>query len=63
MLIRHYDGESAMQRFFNSSNLGLPVSLLASALKRDAESISKDTATNESLVYTGNNCIKSSIKL
>ena len=35
MLIRHYDGESAMQRFFNSSSLGLPVSLLASAMKRD----------------------------
>ena len=61
MLIRHYDSESSMQRFFNASSLGLPVSFLASAMKRDAESISKDADANEPVVYKGNNCIKSSI--
>ena len=63
MLIRHYDGESAMQRFFNSSSLGLPVSLLASAMKRDAESLARDSATNEAIIYKGNKCIKSAIDL
>ena len=63
MLIRHYDGESAMQRFFNSSSLGLPVSLLASAMKRDAESLTREVAANEAVIYTGNQCIKSSINL
>ena len=63
MLIRYYDSESSMQRFFNSSNLGLPVSLLASAMKIDVESISKDTAANEPIAYAGNSCIKSSIEL
>ena len=40
MLIRYYNKNSSMQRFFNKSNLGLPVKLLASAIKRDAESMS-----------------------
>ena len=63
MLIRHYDGESPIQRFFNSSNLGLPVSLLASAMIRDAESMLNNTEKKDPIVYTGNSCIKSCIKL
>ena len=63
MLMRHYDSESFMQRFYNTSSLGLPVSYLASAMKRDAESLSKDSDANEPIVYKGNNCIKSSIDL
>ena len=63
MLIRHYNNESAMQRFFNSSSLGLPVSLLASAMKRDAESLTRDAPEGEAIIYTGNQCIKSSINL
>ena len=39
MLIREYNEHSRLQRFFNSSNLGLPVRTLAAALKRDAEAI------------------------
>ena len=59
MLIRYYDKNSSMQRFFNKSNLGLPVKLLASAIKRDAESMSSDD--NNIFIYTGNKCIKSAI--
>ena len=61
--MRHYDSESFMQRFFNSSSLGLPVSLLASAMKRDAESLTRDAPAGEAIIYTGNQCIKSSINL
>ena len=59
MLMRHYDKNSSMQRFFNKSNLGLPVKLLASAIKRDAESMSSDG--NTIFIYTGNKCVKSAI--
>ena len=61
MLIRHYNSNSSLQRFFSSTNLGLPVNILASAMIRDSESINKNTKTDEPLVYTGNGCIKSSI--
>ena len=59
MLIRKYNEHSRLQRFFNSSNLGLPVRALAAALKRDAEAISKKSINN--FIYLGNKCIKSSI--
>ena len=59
MLIRKYNEHSRLQRFFNSSNLGLPVRTLAAALKRDAEAISKKSINN--FIYLGNKCIKSSI--
>ena len=59
MLIRKYNEHSRLQRFFNSSNLGLPVKTLAAALKRDAEAISENSIN--SLIYLGNKCIKSSI--
>ena len=61
MLIRAYDKDSSFHRFFDSTSLGLPVGLLASAMIRDSESINKDTKTDEPFVYTGNGCIKSSI--
>ena len=61
MLIRGYNKGSSFHRFFDSTSLGLPVGLLASAMIRDSESISKDTKKDEPLVYTGNGCIKSSI--
>ncbi len=63
MLIRHYNNESALQRFFNSNNFGLPVSLLASAMIRDAESISQDSDIKDQVIYIGNACIKSSISI
>ena len=63
MLMRHYDETSALQQFFNDSNMGLPVSLLASAIKRDSEAILEQSNKTESIVYIGNNCIKSSITL
>jgi hypothetical protein len=63
MLIRHYNNESALQRFFSSTNLGLPVSLLASAMIRDAESISLNSDKKDPFIYTGNSCIKSSINI
>ena len=63
MLIRYYDKTSPMQRFFNKSNLGLPVKLLASAIKRDSESITLDDGENEILIYSGNKCIKSAIQI
>jgi len=59
MLIREYNEHSRLQRFFNSSNLGLPVRTLAAALKRDAEAISEKSINN--FIYLGNKCIKSSI--
>ena len=59
MLIRKYNEHSRLQRFFNSSNLGLPVKTLAGALKRDAEAISGES--RNPIVYIGNHCIKSSI--
>ena len=59
MLIRKYNEHSRLQRFFNSSNLGLPVHTLAAALKRDAEAMSKKSINN--FIYLGNKCIKSSI--
>ena len=61
MLIRGYNIGSSFHRFFDSTSLGLPVGLLASAMIRDSESINKDTKTDEPFVYTGNGCIKSSI--
>jgi oxidoreductase len=63
MLMRYYDETSALQQFFNDSNMGLPVSLLASAIKRDSEAILEQSNKTESIVYIGNNCIKSSITL
>ncbi len=63
MLIRYYDETSSLQQFFNDSNMGLPVSLLASAMKRDSEAIMEQSNKTESIVYIGNNCIKSSITL
>tara|TARA_Y100001970_G_C14078916_1_gene773580 strand:+ start:278 stop:1006 length:729 start_codon:yes stop_codon:yes gene_type:complete len=63
MLIRKYNNESALQRFFNTTNLGLPVDLLASAMIRDAESLSLGQEITEPFVYSGNSCIKSSIDL
>ena len=48
-----------MQKFFDSTNLGLPVKTLAAALKRDAEAISENSI--KSFIYLGNKCIKSSI--
>jgi len=63
MLIRHYNSNSSLQRFFSSTNLGLPVNILASAMIRDSESISQDTEIYEPVVYTGNGCIKSSIEI
>ena len=63
MLIRYYDKNSSMQRFFNKSNLGLPVKLLASAIKRDSESITLDDGKNKILIYLGNKCIKSAIQI
>ena len=63
MLIRYYNNESALQRFFSSTNLGLPVSLLASAMIRDAESISLNSDKKDPFIYTGNSCIKSSINI
>ena len=59
MLIRKYNEYSKMQRFFDSSSLGLPVKTLAAAMKRDAEAISKNSIN--SFIYLGNKCIKSSI--
>ena len=59
MLIRKYNEHSRMHRFFDSTNLGLPVKTLAGALKRDAEAISKES--RDPIVYVGNHCIKSSI--
>ena len=61
--MRYYDETSALQQFFNDSNMGLPVSLLASAMKRDSEAILEQSNKTESIVYVGNNCIKSSITL
>ena len=63
MLMRYYDETSALQQFFNDSNIGLPVSLLASAIKRDSEAVLEQSNKTESIVYIGNNCIKSSITL
>ena len=63
MLMRYYDENSSLQQFFNDSNMGLPVSLLASAMKRDSEAILEQSNKTESIVYIGNNCIKSSITL
>ena len=63
MLMRYYDETSSLQQFFNDSNMGLPVSLLASAMKRDSEAILEQSNKTESIVYVGNNCIKSSITL
>ena len=63
MLMRYYDETSALQQFFNDSNIGLPVSLLASAIKRDSEAVLEQSNKTESIVYSGNNCIKSSITL
>ena len=63
MLMRYYDETSALQQFFNDSNMGLPVSLLASAIKRDSEAVLEQSNKTESIVYIGNNCIKSSITL
>ena len=63
MLIRYYDKTSSMQRFFNKSNLGLPVKSLALAIKRDSESITLDVGKNEILIYSGNKCIKSVIQI
>ena len=59
MLIRKYNQRSRLQRFFDDSNLGLPVKTLAAALKRDAEAISENSMNN--FIYLGNKCIKSSI--
>ena len=59
MLIRKYNEDSRLQRFFDSTNLGLPVKTLAEALKRDAEAISENSTG--SFTYLGNKCIKSSI--
>ncbi len=59
MLIRKYNEYSRLQRFFSSSNMGLPVKTLAAALKRDAEAISENAMNN--FIYLGNKCIKSSI--
>ena len=63
MLMRYYDETSSLQQFFNESNMGLPVILLASAMKRDSESILEQSKKTESIVYVGNKCIKSSITL
>jgi oxidoreductase len=63
MLMRYYDETSSLQQFFNDSNMGLPVRLLASAMKRDSEAILEQSNKTESIVYIGNNCIKSSIIL
>ena len=63
MLIRDYNKDSSFHRFFDSTNLGLPVDFLASAMIRDSESISQDTEIYEPVVYTGNGCIKSSIEI
>ena len=63
MLMRYYDETSALQQFFNDSNICLPVSLLASAIKRDSEAVLEQSNKTESIVYSGNNCIKSSITL
>ena len=63
MLMRYYDETSALQQFFNDSNMGLPVSLLASAIKRDSEAVLEQSNKTESIAYIGNNCIKSSITL
>ena len=63
MLIRYYDKTSSLQQFFNNSCLGLPVNSLASAMKRDAESIQTQASKTEPIVYIGNKCIKSSITL
>ena len=63
MLMRYYDESSSLQQFFNDSNMGLPVRLLASAMKRDSEAILEQSNKTESIVYIGNNCIKSSIIL
>ena len=59
MLIRKYNEHSRLQRFFDSTNLGLPVETLAHALKRDAEATLKES--RNTIVYIGNKCIKSSI--
>ena len=63
MLIRSYKKGSTLQGFFNSTNLGLPVDLLASSMIRDAESSSLDSENAVPFVYTGNSCIKSLIDL
>jgi nucleoside-diphosphate-sugar epimerase len=63
MLIRYYDETSSLQQFFHNSNMGLPVSLLASAMKRDSEAIMEQSNKTEAIVYIGNNCIKSSMTL
>tara|TARA_B100001121_G_scaffold160172_1_gene139864 strand:+ start:262 stop:984 length:723 start_codon:yes stop_codon:yes gene_type:complete len=59
MLIRKYNEHSRLRRFFDSTNLGLPVKTLACALKRDAEAKLKES--RNTIVYIGNKCIKSSI--
>ena len=63
MLIREYNNESPFHRFFDSTNLGLPVNILALAMIRDSESTTKDNDINDPVVYAGNGCIKSSIHL
>ena len=63
MLIRSYKKGSTLQGFFNSTNLGLPVNLLASSMIRDAESSSLGSENAVPFVYTGNSCIKSLIDL
>ena len=59
MLIRKYNEDSRLQRFFDSTNLGLPVKTLAEALKGDAEAVSGNST--DSFTYLENKCIKSSI--
>jgi oxidoreductase len=63
MLIRDYDESSLLQQFFKDKNLGLPVHLLADAMKRDSDSINAQTKTKEPYAYIGNKCIKSTISL
>ena len=61
MLIRDYNRNSSLHRFFDANNLGLRVDLLASAMLRDAEGFNFDQENSVPFVYLGNNCIKSSI--
>ena len=63
MLIRDYDESSLLQQFFKDKNLGLPVHLLADAMKRDSDSINAQTKKKEPYAYIGNKCIKSTISL
>ena len=58
ILMREYNEHSGLQRFFDNYNLGLPVRILAAALKRDAEAVSEKLA--DIVIYSGNKCIKSS---